>query len=124
MNRYNSTFKQKGFKRRQLNDTSESRYGLKRPKAKPTLYAEKMWRTGVKERDGYNCQRCGVHSKQNHAHHIAPRSRRPDLKFDRKNGITLCADCHRWVHENPVESTAAGLLSDATYEAAQKATVA
>lgn len=123
MNRY-SPLKRTGFKRK------EGKYGLKRtgkpwkrekPKAmksRPrTLYAGTMWSRDVKERDDYTCQRCGVRDeKNNHAHHVAPRSRRPDLKFDRSNGKTLCPGCHRWVHENPIESTALGLLSDATYE--------
>ena len=129
----------KGFKRsyeslarlkaKQKGEKPKSRFGLRQKpaerkgkgsKRKRTLYANTMWSQDVKQRDNFNCQRCGVHSKQNHAHHIAPRSRRPDLKFDRANGITLCAECHRWVHEHPVESTAAGLLSDVTYEAARK----
>lgn len=96
------------------------RRGL-RARPKKTLHASTMWSQDIKERDGYICQRCGVYSKQNHAHHVAPRSRRPDLKFDRQNGVTLCAGCHSWVHDNPIESTEAGLLSDETYEKSAKA---
>ena len=75
---------------------------------------EADWSKQVRERDGHICQRCkgqGIH-----AHHVAPRGRRPDLKFDVNNGICLCLPCHDWCHANPKESTAAGFLSDVPYE--------
>jgi 5-methylcytosine-specific restriction endonuclease McrA len=112
--------KRTGFQRKKYSwKRKEKPLGFSKRRT-PTLYADKMWRTDVKERDDYVCQKCGVRSKQNHAHHIAPRSRRPDLKFDRQNGITLCADCHSWVHEHPREATALGLLSNVAYEKAMK----
>ena len=43
-----------------------------------------------------------------------------DLKSDLNNGKTVCPDCHLWIHSNPIEATAIGLLSDETYERAKK----
>jgi hypothetical protein len=87
--------------------------GTKGFKAKPKS-KEAAWSKQVRERDNHICQRCkgqGIH-----AHHIAPRGRRPDLKFDVNNGITLCHQCHDWTHLHPAESTRAGFLSDVPYE--------
>jgi 5-methylcytosine-specific restriction endonuclease McrA len=48
----------------------------------------------VKQRDGYQCQRCGS-TRQLEAHHIVPIS--AGGSDDPANGITLCKDCHRAV---------------------------
>lgn len=83
---------------------------------------ERKWKKAVRERDGYTCQRCFRSSPYIHAHHIAPRSRRPDLKLEVSNGVCLCHLCHLWCHSHILEATALGLLSTATYELAQKET--
>lgn len=83
-------------------------------------HADKVWQKSVREKDGYTCQRCGKVEKHIHTHHVAPRSRRPDLKHDVANGKCLCNGCHSWVHEHPIEATALGLLSGETYELARK----
>lgn len=58
-------------------------------------------------RDGHACVRCGT-SHHLEAHHRLPTGRGgPDTLA---NLVTLCADDHRWVHEHPDESRAAGLL--------------
>jgi hypothetical protein len=77
------------------------------------------WRLAVRERDNYTCQRCGKQYPYIHTHHIAPRSRRPDLKYVVENGICLCGSCHLWCHHHGKEATALGLLSDASYERAK-----
>lgn len=79
------------------------------------------WKLAVRVKDNYTCQRCGKHDQYIHAHHVAPRSRRPDLIREVSNGKCLCASCHFWVHHHPIEATALGLLSDATYEKARRA---
>lgn len=84
------------------------------------LIGDKLWKAAVREKDNYTCQRCGVYQRYIHAHHVAPRSRRPDLIRVIENGKCLCASCHAWVHMNPKEATALGLLSDETYEKARK----
>lgn len=82
--------------------------------------ADRAWQKAVRERDAYTCQRCGKVEKYVHAHHVATRSRRPDLRHDISNGKCLCGSCHSWVHEHPKEALAAGLLSGDSYELARK----
>jgi 5-methylcytosine-specific restriction endonuclease McrA len=88
----------------------------RRLKVKSKSKAAKLfrWSRMVRGRDWFTCRRCGGPGE--HAHHIAPRSRRPDLKFSMDNGMTVCADCHLWIHSHPKEATAAGFLSDEKYE--------
>lgn len=84
------------------------------------LKADKIWKKAVREKDEFTCQRCGKYDPHIHAHHVAPRGRRPDLIREVSNGKCLCASCHAWVHMHPIEATEAGLLSDETYEKARK----
>lgn len=68
------------------------------------LYKSQEWKTlvkGVFKRDGYNCQNCGggrVKGINLHAHHIKSFASYPNLRFDPSNLITLCSNCHLWVH--------------------------
>lgn len=79
------------------------------------------WSREVRERDDYVCQMTGIRDvARNIAHHVAPRSRRPDLRLDVRNGVTLTPEAHQWVHDHPKEAQATGWLSDETYEAAEK----
>lgn len=82
--------------------------------------ADRKWQLAVREKDNHTCQRCGKQEPYIHAHHVAPRSRRPDLKHEVSNGACLCGSCHAWVHHHPIEATALGLLSDETYELVRK----
>lgn len=77
---------------------------------------DKEWADAVKERDDWVCQKCGKKDLNNHAHHRAPRSQRPDLRLEMSNGKTLCLDCHDFVHAHPKEAVALGLLSVEKYE--------
>lgn len=55
----------------------------------------------VYARDGFSCVRCGAPKKGRrsiHAHHIRPWAGNPDLRFDLANAVTLCRDCHHWIH--------------------------
>lgn len=83
-------------------------------------YADRQWKQAIREKDNYTCQRCGETEKYIHAHHVAPRSRRPDLRLDISNGKCLCNSCHSWVHEHPKEAVVLGLLSGDSYELARK----
>jgi len=52
-------------------------------------------------RDNYTCQRCGAPKKEPkslHAHHLKPWGDEPALRFEKSNMVTLCRDCHEWVH--------------------------
>lgn len=107
----------KGFKRNHAARLRQRRVAMS---ARRVSSAEKTWTKAVREKDNYTCQRCGKYDKFIHTHHVAPRSRRPDLKLAVANGICLDTECHAWVHANPIAATEQGLLSDATYELAMK----
>lgn len=69
------------------------------------LYKTLEWRQLVQSvfaRDGFTCQRCGDqrNSRDNrfHAHHIELWSDAPDRRTDPDNLVTLCRNCHQWVH--------------------------
>lgn len=79
--------------------------------------ADIQWANAVKERDHWQCQKCGKEDLANEAHHVATRRRRPDLRHVLANGKTLCFDCHGFVHAHPKEAVALGLLSAEKYEA-------
>lgn len=54
----------------------------------------KEWRTSVYERDDYVCQCCGVRGGKLNAHHINQFANYHELRYDIRNGITLCENCH------------------------------
>lgn len=56
------------------------------------------WSLAVREKDNFMCRICGSKEKLN-AHHIKPYAIFPKLRFDIKNGITLCEDCHKKIHK-------------------------
>ena len=56
--------------------------------------------------------KCAICSSVNnlHAHHIAPKAKHPELKYDLNNGIALCHTCH--MGKNNPSSVHAILRSD------------
>jgi 5-methylcytosine-specific restriction endonuclease McrA len=63
----------------------------------------KAWRAAVFARDRYSCQACGDDRGGNlQAHHVKPFADHPDLRFDVRNGTTLCQDCHERLHLKPI----------------------
>jgi predicted HNH restriction endonuclease len=56
------------------------------------------WRTSVFIRDRFTCQNCKKVGTYIVAHHIKPWSQYKELRYTVDNGITLCEDCHRLVH--------------------------
>jgi len=67
--------------------------------ARRDIQASKDWSYKVKQRDDFTCQRCGDNRGGNLvSHHIESYSTAKDLRFDLRNGITLCVDCHKDFH--------------------------
>jgi len=64
----------------------------------------KQWQLAVFKRDWYACQRCGVHQKVLHAHHILPFIDFPEERFTLDNGCTLCPECHRYIHTEEMQN--------------------
>lgn len=59
------------------------------------------WAKKVKERDNYTCQCCGAKKERKyiHAHHLNSWLENKKIRYDIKNGITLCSYCHMKFHE-------------------------
>ena len=56
------------------------------------------WRKAVFTRDNWDCQECGKHGGQLHAHHIFSFAKFPEYRTEIWNGVTLCLTCHAAVH--------------------------
>lgn len=81
------------------------------------------WKTKVKQKYDYRCQHpaCGIRDRWYiHAHHIAPKSQRVDLKHVVSNGTCLCEAHHRWAHNNHAAAETLGLFSTRSRELAIK----
>lgn len=67
-------------------------------------YVSAKWKKVLRRiyaRDQGICKRCNLAKhgyRAMHAHHIHPWAGNPDLRFDESNIVTLCRECHRWVH--------------------------
>jgi len=57
----------------------------------------KRWRENIFKRDEYTCQKCGQIGNKLNAHHIKPRSKFRQLRYELNNGVTLCFCCHKKV---------------------------
>ena len=70
---------------------------LQKPKKKKWSISETrldtLWRTAIYKKHGNRCAKCGA--PQVEAHHIVRRAKKV-LRWDLKNGLALCAECHRW----------------------------
>lgn len=53
-----------------------------------------QWRNDVGTRDNLICQCCGSKSRKVEAHHLYSFIEHEDLRYDVRNGICLCRNCH------------------------------
>lgn len=65
--------------------------------------ADKLWSLAVKLRAGMKCERCHKTDTLN-SHHVISRKFN-SLRHDLDNGVCICASCHFWAHQNPIESS-------------------
>lgn len=58
------------------------------------------WRKSIYARDGWDCQQCGIHCDAGNivAHHIKVFKDYPELRYEPRNGTTLCRKCHASLH--------------------------
>jgi hypothetical protein len=66
-------------------------------------YADRIWRSEVKSRDGWRCRwpDCGRRSGLE-VHHVFSRGYSA-TKTDPDNGVTLCGEHHPWAQQNTVQ---------------------
>ena len=62
-----------------------------------------QWRNSVFKRDKYACIECKQIGNKLEAHHKAPYSLFPHLRFEVNNGITVCKNCHIEIHKAAIE---------------------
>ena len=55
----------------------------------------------ILKRDNYTCVLCGKRGGILHVDHIKPFAYFPELRFDLKNGRTLCVPCHKTTESYP-----------------------
>ena len=58
----------------------------------------KIWRESVFSRDNHTCQKCNQIGYNLNVHHINSFAINKDKRMDINNGITLCNECHRKLH--------------------------
>lgn len=59
-----------------------------------TDFKYKLWRSKVYARDNWTCQTCGKRGCYLEAHHIKGWTNYPQLRYEVKNGVALCKNCH------------------------------
>jgi thymidylate synthase (FAD) len=58
----------------------------------------------VHEKFDYICQRCGNRGGVLHAHHLVPVFADESLAYDFDNLVSLCKDCHEYIHHHHLEA--------------------
>lgn len=56
------------------------------------------WREQVLKRDNEQCIYCGKKDDKMNAHHILAWQFYPNLRFNVSNGVTVCQECHKKIH--------------------------
>lgn len=64
----------------------------------------KQWRFSVFVRDKFTCVCCGQVGRKLNAHHILGFLKYPKLRYEKRNGVTLCVECHMRVHGRRIKA--------------------
>ena len=89
-------------------NSAEKKKKIKKMNENGSIYTDpryRRWRSKVFKRDGYGCQYPGCKYPMGtiNAHHIQMKWYFPEFIFHIKNGITLCAYHHTFIHKNKME---------------------
>lgn len=57
-----------------------------------------IWKDKIYKRGNYKCQECSKSHCKLNAHHIKPAKDYPQLRYNVRNGICLCVECHKRKH--------------------------
>ena len=57
-----------------------------------------LWRSAVLAHNNHRCLFCGMTGDSNLECHHVVRRRRKLLRYDYRNGVPLCSNCHRLAH--------------------------
>jgi thymidylate synthase (FAD) len=78
----------------------------------------------VHKKFNYICQKCGVMGGNLHAHHVVPVFADQSLAYEFDNLVTLCKECHEFIHQNNEEAEFAKsykpILEPQNWQAKQK----
>ena len=90
-------------KKLSLSHSGENNYRWMGGKKKENItirkgFEHRAWSKETLRFDNYTCVRCGKRGGALHAHHIVRFSEDVLSRFDQDNGITLCEECHHFVH--------------------------
>lgn len=66
------------------------------------IKAYDVWRFSVYKNNKFACVDCKTKGVQLHAHHLKSFAKNKELRYDVKNGITLCRECHIKRHTKEV----------------------
>jgi transposase-like protein len=97
-----------GVKTRTISEHASLRFGALNPNYKSDIsdetrlerrdpYKAKRWKMAIKDRDDNECQCCGSKNKIE-VHHIMPFAFYPEKRYDIRNGVCLCDQCHTAYH--------------------------
>ena len=64
-----------------------------------TRHGVKVWRKSIFTKDNYTCAFCKTKGGKLNAHHLDGWNWCKEKRFDLKNGVTLCSECHNRFHK-------------------------
>jgi hypothetical protein len=84
-------------------DFHKRRGGRKRTVSSVKAACDRLWSQLVRASAGHRCERCLIPGRLE-AHHAYGRTNHR-LRWESRNGVSLCHACHRWAEHFPLEFT-------------------